>query len=295
MLLPVHTDFPFGFAVTRRSDGEVLFNTTTTGSFNGLVFEDQYIEISTQLPPNPYIYGLGEHVRHLRIDADGSKHTLWARDAATPVNENIYGSHPVYLEMRNGRAHGVFLRSSNGMDISVSSSPSPRLTYQIIGGILDFYIFVGPEPESVIRQYHEVIGNPYMPPYWALGWHQCRWGYANLSEVQNVVQKYQENRIPLEGTPRVWICFLLLLFMFLWFRLTVMWTDIDYMDHYLDFSFDPLRFPVAAMQSFVDKLHANGQHYVVIVDPGIHNATGIHSFFFFIMWCTCIFELFHGF
>jgi hypothetical protein len=45
------------------SDGAVLFNTTTDGGFNGLVFENQYVELSTQLPPNPQIYGLGEHVR----------------------------------------------------------------------------------------------------------------------------------------------------------------------------------------------------------------------------------------
>ena len=45
-----------------RSDGAVIFNTTTDGGFNGLVFENQYLELSTQLPPNPQIYGLGEHV-----------------------------------------------------------------------------------------------------------------------------------------------------------------------------------------------------------------------------------------
>jgi len=53
-----YTTSPFGFAVQRVSDGTVLFNTTTKGtSFNGLIFEDQYLEISTQLPNNPNIYG----------------------------------------------------------------------------------------------------------------------------------------------------------------------------------------------------------------------------------------------
>jgi hypothetical protein len=43
------------------STGEVLFNSSTPNSqsFNGLIFEDQYLEISTQLPQNPNIYGLG--------------------------------------------------------------------------------------------------------------------------------------------------------------------------------------------------------------------------------------------
>ncbi len=48
-----------------------------------------------------------------------------------------------------------------------------------------------------------------------------------------------------------------------------MWNDIDYMENYEDFSFDPLRFPLDQVQSFVDQLHASGQHYVVITDPGL--------------------------
>ena len=57
-------------------------------------------------------------------------------------------------------------------------------------GVLDFYFFLGPEPEAVIQQYQEVIGRPHMPPYWALGFHQCRWGYHDLQEVEDVVSNY---------------------------------------------------------------------------------------------------------
>lgn len=33
------------------------------------------------------------------------------------------------------------------------------LIYRTIGGILDFYVFMGPEPENVVQQYHMVKQN----------------------------------------------------------------------------------------------------------------------------------------
>ena len=60
-------------------------------------------------------------------------------------------------------------------------------------GVLDFYFFLGPKTDDGLAQYFEVIGRPAMPPYWALGFHQCRYGYKNLSEVKNVVDTYPKN------------------------------------------------------------------------------------------------------
>lgn len=172
-----YTSSPFGFAVVRPSTGEVLFNSTPPADsrFNGLVFKDQYLEMSTALPDSAALFGLGESTQPagLALNAShGKPYTLWAHDTpALAANTNLCAkaappaadcpilpsrrrlphpdaSWPFYVDLRpgSGNAHGVFLLNSNGMDVSYSGN---SLTYRVIGGILDFYFHTGPSPEEV--------------------------------------------------------------------------------------------------------------------------------------------------
>lgn len=247
---------PFGFAVTRRSNGEVLFNSTPSisiengtaiSSFNNMVFKDQYIELSTQLPNDSAIYGLGEatHAAGLRL-AKGHTYTLWATDIGSYNLEiDLYGSYPFYVDVRKGGlTHGVLLVNSNGMDCVYGDE---ALSFKTIGGVLDLYFFAGPSPKAVMDQYTQFVGRPAPMPYWTLGFHQSRYGYKTLKEIETVVAKYKEVDLPLES----------------------MWSDIDYMDRYMDFTVNPDTYPPVAFRKFVDTLHANGQKFMMIVDPGI--------------------------
>ena len=46
-----------------------------------------------------------------------------------------------------------------------------------------------------------------------------------------------------------------------------MWTDIDYLDAYKDFTFDPVNF--SGLGEFVEDLHSKRMHYIPIIDAGI--------------------------
>ena len=51
-------------------------------------------------------------------------------------------------------------------EIDVTTMPYPGITYRTIGGSLDFFVFLGPEPETVVQQYTSIIGTTVLPPYW---------------------------------------------------------------------------------------------------------------------------------
>ncbi|XP_066517719.1 lysosomal alpha-glucosidase [Hoplias malabaricus] len=230
---------PFGLIVKRTQNGAVLLNTTVAPLF----YADQFLQMSTSLRSN-FVYGLGEHRSNFLHDVQWNTLTMWARDAAPVELTNLYGVHPFYLLMEpDGLSHGSFLLNSNAMDVVLQ--PAPALTWRTIGGILDLYLFLGPDPSSVVGEYLEVVGKPAMPSYWALGYHLCRWGYESSSKTWDVVKAMRNYGIPQD----------------------VQWNDIDYMDRALDFTYDPGNF--STLPDLVKDLHLHNQRYVMILDPGI--------------------------
>ncbi len=256
----------FGFTVIRRTNGDVLFSTNGTR----LVFEDQFIEFVSALPENYNLYGLGEVIHGFRLGNNLTR-TMYAADIADPTDTNIYGTHPIYLDTRyfdratghyvanatagpsandsttyDSYTHGAFLRNAHGQEVLLRPD---NITWRMLGGSVDLYLYAGPSITDVLQSYQQTtVGLPVMQPYFSLGFHQCRWGYENWTVLQDVVDRFAAAHIPLE----------------------TIWSDIDYMSQYRDFDNDQRRFGYTEASEFLGRLHANGQHYVPIVDSAIY-------------------------
>ncbi|XP_064456946.1 lysosomal alpha-glucosidase-like [Ornithodoros turicata] len=225
--------------VTRLSSRKPVFHT----NISTLVYAEQLLQLSTRLPSR-YVYGIGDVKSPLLRSTDWHKITLFNAGRSPTEGKNFYGSHPFLITLEeNGESSGLFLLNSNAMDIILQ--PSPSATFRTIGGILDVFVFVGPTPQKVVQQYTAIVGRPFMPPYWSLGFHLSRWGYSTIEEVHDVWKRNVRVGIPVEA----------------------IWLDADYMEDLRPFSYDRSRFP--GLPEFAQELHKRDTKLMLTLHPGI--------------------------
>uniref|UniRef100_A0A669EZR8 alpha-glucosidase n=1 Tax=Oreochromis niloticus TaxID=8128 RepID=A0A669EZR8_ORENI len=230
---------PFGIQIIRKSTGTIIWDS----SVPGFTFSDMFIQVTTKLP-SQYVYGFGE-TEHKTYKHNLNYHTwgMFSKDQPPGYKMNCYGVHPFYMGLENtDDAHGVLLLNSNAMDVTLL--PSPALTYRTLGGILDFYVVMGPTPEMVVQEYTLLIGRPVLPAYWSLGFQLCRYGYTNDKEIETLYTEMRTAGIPYD----------------------VQYADIDYMERQLDFVLDK---EFQGLPALVDSMRNEGMRFIFILDPAI--------------------------
>ncbi|XP_046463507.1 sucrase-isomaltase, intestinal-like isoform X2 [Daphnia pulex] len=231
----------FDFTIRRRSSDKIILDT----KLGGLTIAKQFLMITFALP-SQYLYGIGENTHDSFVhNLEYKMHPIFARDQPPGDGEmNLYGSHPFYMVSEDdGSSHGVFLFNSHAID--VTTLPYPGLTYRTIGGGLDFFVFLGPKPEDVVKQYTEIIGRTMMPAYWSLGFQLSRYGYNGTSEIREVVERTRNAFIPQD----------------------VQYADIDHMDNQADFTLGP---NFQDLPDFVIEQAVGGLRFIPILDPAIN-------------------------
>ena len=220
--------------------------------------------IFDQLLTTGYIYGFGE--RNYNFNLDTGRYTIWGNDTTYTNRDlgnggwNLMGHQPIGLHLTKFKKYlGLLFLNVNCQDVVIDDITSKFynkndnldikkfshiLRHITIGGIINYYITLGDTPEESILGLHSIYGHPTIPPFWGLGWHQCRWGYRNTAQLKDVRQNYLKNDIPLDA----------------------LWTDIDMMDQKRNFI---LSREFIDVPDFIKYLHINGQHFIPLVDYGI--------------------------
>ncbi|KAI9307319.1 glycosyl hydrolases family 31-domain-containing protein [Cunninghamella echinulata] len=225
----------------------------------------------------PNVYGIPEHASSLSLketrggeNAYTDPYRLYNTDVfeyALDSPTSLYGAVPFMIGHRKDISAGVFWMnpSETWVDIVKSKTNKNKLhkmldfgskntdttthTHWITeAGVLDLFIFFGPTPKDVLRQYTKLTGPAAMPQMFAIGYHQCRWNYINEKDILDVDNNFDEFEMPYD----------------------VIWLDIEYTDEKKYFTWDQAKFanPIQMEQKLDDK----GRQLVVIIDPHIKRA-----------------------
>ena len=199
-----------------------------------------------RLAPGERILGAG--LRTSGLDVRGVSVENWNTDPPQPHGSQtgaMYSTIPFWIGLRDGHAYGVFLDSVCESELDFGVRRADRLIFSVAGGDLTYYLFAGPTPAAVLARYADLTGHMPLPPRWALGYGQSRWSYFHEEQVRDIATQFRSRRIPCDA----------------------LWFDIDYMDGYRVFTWNPQRFPDP--HHLLEDLHSQGFQPVTIIDPGV--------------------------
>ncbi|MGP1272453.1 MAG: TIM-barrel domain-containing protein [Phycisphaerales bacterium] len=216
-------------------DIEVRF-TTDAGRF--------IAEIETD--PGTSLYGTGQAAGPLL--RNGRRTEQWNTDAYNYQDESpLYTSHPWVLAVRaDGSSFGVLADTTYRSFIDLTDG----IRFESEGPAHPVIVIKGATPQDVVRGLATLTGTIEMPPKWAIGYHQCRYSYYPDEQVREIALGFRERNLPCD----------------------VIWMDIDYMDGFRCFTFDPSGFPdPAGLNKWLDD---HGFANVWMINPGIKNEDG---------------------
>ena len=189
------------------------------------------------------LYGTGEVTGPLR--RNGIEISLWNIDTPAYGVDNgshLYQSHPWVMGVRkDGTAFGIIADNTWRQSIKTGR----EVVFESQGPAFRVIVIERESPKAVMKALAELTGTMKLPPLWALGYQQCRFSYQPDTRVKEIADLLRYHRIPSD----------------------VIWMDIDYMDGYKIFTYNPKDFPEP--KKLNDYLHQNHFKAVYMIDPGV--------------------------
>jgi alpha-glucosidase len=190
------------------------------------------------------IYGFGAATGDSQ--RNGGRFRIMTRDTLFYGIEGAsYTAFPFFLARDGVRFLGVLAATTFPLDVVVAhGNVAFSGACDMEGTPVDVVVFRG-SPVEIIRDLAAHVGRSFLPPAWALGYHQSRWSYRTTGAVLDVARRLRALDLPAD----------------------VIHLDIHYMDRYRVFTFHPGRF--AAPERMHQELRRLGLRTLAIVDPGV--------------------------
>lgn len=191
------------------------------------------------------VYGLGEANRG--INKRGFRYVSDCTDDPNHTEDKIslYGAHN-FIIIAGKDNFGLFFDYPTYLTFDIGYTRADTLKVTCDKADLNLYVITGDSPYDIVKQFRHIIGRSYIPPKFAFGFGQSRWGYKTKEDFRNVVKGYRENHIPLD----------------------MVYMDIDYMEKYMDFTLNEENFQ-DDFPGFVQEMKDNHIRLIPIIDAGV--------------------------
>ncbi len=190
------------------------------------------------------IYGLGENVRGINKRGWIYESNCTDDPIHTETKHSLYGAHNFFV-VDGEKTFGLFLDYPGKLVFDMGYQCMDELRIIPKTWDLELYLILGDDILDIVKQFRQLTGRSYIPPKWAFGFGQSRWGYQSAEDIRAVVKGYRENHIPLDSV----------------------YLDIDYMEDFKDFTVNEERFP--DFREFVEEMKRERIHLVPIIDAGV--------------------------
>ena len=211
---------------------------------------EKSVTFTRKLGKDDLIFGLGETVRG--INKRGHIYRSWNTDEFShhENKESLYASHNFLIFYDGEKAFGVFFDDPGEMIFDLGYTSADTATITSVNGDLRVVVIEEDSLSGIVAAFRQLIGPCYIPPKWAFGYIQSRWGYAADKEVRTIVKEHRDRHIPLDG-----VCL-----------------DIDYMVDYKDFSWNKESFP--DLKQLCSDMKEENIRLIPIIDAGIKQQEG---------------------
>ena len=173
--------------------GKLLLKEPKSG---GIAFNQGSRSLNFVLNPGDHFYGTGE--RGTSLDKRGQSFesfntAIGGYIAALPtMNINI-----PFLATAQGYA--LFFDNTFPGNYDLGKSDPSKFTYTAGGGELTYYLIVAPTIREQLDKYTWLTGRQPLPPRWAFGFIQSKYGYRNESEAKEMIQTMKQEEIPCDA------------------------------------------------------------------------------------------------
>ncbi len=210
----------------------------------GSIETEQGFRFTYKMEENDIVYGLGEANRGL--NKRGYCYTSDCTDDPnhTEDKRSLYGAHN-FIVVAGRETFGLFFDYPSEITFDIGYTKTDTLQVSCEDADLNLFVIDGDSPYDIVKQFRGIIGRSYIPPKYAFGFGQSRWGYKTKEDFRRVVDGYRENGVPLD----------------------MVYMDIDYMQGFKDFTLNEENFQ--DFPAFVQEMKDRNIRLIPIIDAGV--------------------------